>query len=203
MKSEISLSLGGTPDLLNNLTNHDMQLKQWLDMTEVELGRRLSSRATSFLAAVSAQDQLKNILRDARETSAKLRVRVNQVGIAGTKSNFSGFFLEIEKHFFKEEFLIKDLYSAINSARKSKRLKAVLEKIRDIQTVQQSPATIRLLLSTYDFAAASEYITTIREVVTTELNGIHSLRLLHAELDQLEKQLNDMLVSEASGIFEV
>ena len=79
----------------------------------------------------------------------------------------------------------------------------MLEKIRDIQTVQQSPATIRLLLSTYDFAAASEYITTIREVVSTELNGIHSLRLLHAELDQLEKQLNDMLVSEASGIFEV
>ena len=98
MKSEISLSLGGTPDLLNNLTNHDMQLKQWLDMTEVELGRRLSSRATSFLAAVSAQDQLKNILRDARETSAKLRVRVNQVGIAGTKSNFSGFVLETKKH---------------------------------------------------------------------------------------------------------
>ena len=202
MKSEISLSLGGTPDLLNNLTNHDMQLKQWLDMTEVELGRRLSSRATSFLAAVSAQDQLKNILRDARETSAKLRVRVNQVGIAGTKSNFSGFFLET-KNINKKDLLIHDLYSAINSARKSKRLKAVLEKIRDIQTVQQSPATIRLLLSTYDFAAASEYITTIREVVTTELNGIHSLRLLHAELDQLEKQLNDMLVSEASGIFEV
>ena len=90
MKNEISLSLGGTTDLINNLSNHDLQLKQWLDMTEVELGRRLSSRATSFLAAVSAQDQLKNILRDARETSARLRVRVNQVGISGTKSNFSG-----------------------------------------------------------------------------------------------------------------
>ena len=88
---KIGSSLSGTsPFLDTNLTNHDMQLKHWLDQTEVELGRRLASRATSFLAAVSAQDQLKNILKEAQETAQSLRARVRQVGVSGTKSNFSG-----------------------------------------------------------------------------------------------------------------
>lgn len=79
----------------------------------------------------------------------------------------------------------------------------MLERVKDIQTVQQSPATIRLLLSTYDFAAATELIDTIREVLSTELHGISALRLLHTELDNLEKQLNMMLVDEASSMFDV
>merc|ERR1712226_391751 len=107
MKHEISLSLSGPgADSINKLNNHDLQLKTWLDQTEVELGRRLSSRATSFLAAVSAQDQLKNILKDARETAQSLRARVREVGIAGTRSNFS----------------------AINCSRKSTRLKELREQ---------------------------------------------------------------------------
>ena len=41
--------------LKDGVINHDLKLKSWLDVTEVELGRRLSNRASSFLAAVSAQ----------------------------------------------------------------------------------------------------------------------------------------------------
>jgi len=113
---------------MSNLSNHDLQLKQWLDQTEVELGRRLSSRATSFLAAVSAQDQLKNILKEARETASSLRDRVHQVGVSGTKSNFS----------------------AINCSRKSARLKSVLDRVKYIQTVQQRRRFFSCIFSVND-----------------------------------------------------
>ena len=77
------------------------------------------------------------------------------------------------------------------------------EQKYNLKKRRQSPATIRLLLSTYDFGAATEYIDSIREVLGSELSGISSLRLLNSELDALEKQLNMMLVDEASNIFEV
>ena len=100
-------------------------------------------------------------------------------------------------------YVLKRSLLAINCSRKSTRLKELREQMKYIQTVQQSPATIRLLLSTYDFAAATEYIDTIRHHLATELHGISALRLLHNELDTLEKQLNGMLVDEASEMFEV
>ena len=50
--------------------------KTWLDITEVELGRRLSNRASSFLAAVSAQDELKNIIARSLNQSRMLRSNV-------------------------------------------------------------------------------------------------------------------------------
>ena len=59
-RKEIQLALSAGKDAkTENICVHDAQLKHWLDLTEVELSRRLSSRAASFLAAVSAQDTLK------------------------------------------------------------------------------------------------------------------------------------------------
>ena len=78
-----------------------------------------------------------------------------------------------------------------------------LKILRDIETVQQSPSTIRLLLETYDFQAANHYIRTVRSALTAELKGIVCLRHLAGEMDLLEKQLNEMLVDEAKNIFEM
>ena len=62
--------------LKDGVVDHDLKLKTWLDITEVELGRRLSNRASSFLAAVSAQDELKNIIARSLNQSRMLRSNV-------------------------------------------------------------------------------------------------------------------------------
>jgi hypothetical protein len=161
--------------------NHDVKLKQWLDQTEVELGRRLSNRAASFLAAVSAQDELKAIIQNSLKKSNSLRRNVTSIG----------------KH------VTSGPLAAINHKIKAQKLTKTLKIVRDIETVQQSPSTIRLLLETYDFQAASHYIRTVRSALQTELKGIVCLRHLSGEMDILEKQLNEMLVDEAKNIFEM
>lgn len=178
---EIQLSLSGSHlDKLENISDHDAQLKHWLDLTEVELSRRLSARAASFLAAVSAQDTLKIILHEAQENAKNLRAHVNGIGET-----------------------VRGGFAATRRTSKIERLKETSRLLKVIQTVQQSPATIRLLISTYDFSAAKEYIETIREVLRDELNGISGLKNLTGELDNLEKQLNGILVEEASNVCEI
>ncbi|CBY17849.1 unnamed protein product [Oikopleura dioica] len=180
-RKEIQFALSaGKITKTENICVHDAQLKHWLDLTEVELSRRLSSRAASFLAAVSAQDTLKDLLENAQKTAKNLRSEVKIIG-----ETVSGSF------------------AAVHRNNKIARLKETTRLLKVIQTVQQSPATIRLLISTYDFSAAKEYIETIREVLQNELQGISGLKNLHAELDNAEKQLNGILVEEASSIFEI
>jgi len=124
--------------------------------------------------------QVKDLLENAQKTAKNLRSEVKIIG-----ETVSGSF------------------AAVHRNNKIARLKETTRLLKVIQTVQQSPATIRLLISTYDFSAAKEYIETIREVLQNELQGISGLKNLHAELDNAEKQLNGILVEEASSIFEV
>merc|ERR1712168_1711393 len=83
-----------------HMLNYDVKLKGWLDQTEVELGRRLSNRAASFLAAVSAQDQLKNIIVNSLKKSASLRQNVNGIGAKVTHGP-----LEVMRHRIKSKRL--------------------------------------------------------------------------------------------------
>ena len=123
---------------------------------------------------------VKDLLENAQKTARNLRSEVKIIG-----ETVSGSF------------------AALHRNNKIARLKETTRLLKVIQTVQQSPATIRLLISTYDFSAAKEYIETIREVLQNELHGISGLKNLNTELDNAEKQLNGILVEEASSIFDV
>ena len=161
--------------------DHDVKLKTWLDITEVELGRRLSNRASSFLAAVAAQDELKNIIARSLGQSRQLRQNVRQIGHEMTRSPLA----------------------SIRHKVRIERLKGTVKLLRDIEMVRSSPAHIRLLLETFDFVRANEVIKAIRHALTHELKGIACLRGLSFEMDEQEKQLHTMLVDEARNIFEM
>ena len=161
--------------------DHDVKLKTWLDITEVELGRRLSNRASSFLAAVAAQDELKNIIAGSLGQSRQLRQNVRQIGAEMTSSPLA----------------------AVRHKVRIERLRGTVKLLRDIEMVRSSPAHIRLLLETFDFVRANEVIRAIRHALTHELKGIACLRGLSSEMDEQEKQLHKMLVDEARNIFEM
>jgi len=76
-RKEIQFALSaGKITKTENICVHDAQLKHWLDLTEVELSRRLSSRAASFLAAVSAQDTLKDRVSNPKKSDLKIFVQI-------------------------------------------------------------------------------------------------------------------------------
>ena len=52
----------------------------------------------------------------------------------------------------------------------------VLDKLKLIATVHQSQPMIQSLLSTPDYVAALDVISTTQEILLQELNGIHSFR---------------------------
>jgi len=52
----------------------------------------------------------------------------------------------------------------------------VQEKLKLMATVHQSQPMIQLLLSTPDYVAALDLISTTQEILLQELNGIHSFR---------------------------
>lgn len=70
------------------------------------------------------------------------------------------------------------------------------EKLNLIVTVQQTQPTIQLLLSTSDFVAALDLITTTQEVLTQELQGVHALRHLGSQLAELEKAIEKMMEAD-------
>lgn len=52
----------------------------------------------------------------------------------------------------------------------------VHEKLKLMATVHQSQPMIQLLLSTPDYVAALDLISTTQEILLQELNGVHSFR---------------------------
>lgn len=54
----------------------------------------------------------------------------------------------------------------------------VQEKLKLMATVHQSQPMIQLLLSTPDYVAALDLISTTQEILLQELNGIHSFRYI-------------------------
>lgn len=56
----------------------------------------------------------------------------------------------------------------------------VQEKLKLMATVHQSQPMIQLLLSTPDYVAALDLISTTQEILLQELNGIHSFRQVPA-----------------------
>lgn len=55
---------------------------------------------------------------------------------------------------------------------------------------------IQLLLSTPDYVAALDLISTTQEILHQELNGIQSFRHLSSQLTEMEKLVDKMLFTE-------
>lgn len=63
-------------------------------------------------------------------------------------------------------------------------------------TVHQSQPMIQLLLSTPDYVAALDLISTTQEILYQELHGIHSFRHLSSQLTEMERLVDKMLFTE-------
>ena len=96
------------------------------------------------------QDELKHIIALSLARSRTLRANVNQIGSEMTNSPFATI-----RHKLRRE-----------------KLEKTVKVLNDIETVRSCPATIRLLLETYDFVRANNYIKTVRNALADSLKGL-------------------------------
>lgn len=61
------------------------------------------------------------------------------------------------------------------------------QKLNMLSAVSQTQSTIQLLLATSDFVGALDLISTTKEILRTELHGLHCLKHLDSQLHEMHK----------------
>ncbi|XP_033322468.2 VPS54 subunit of GARP complex scat [Megalopta genalis] len=167
--------------LLNEDSNIVMHVKQmqeklshYLDIVEVRIAEQVASKSQAFFHAMTSHDALMEQLTQTITVLKALRKNIHQV----------------DRHLVNDSLNILRLEQA-----RSNRL-LVQEKLKLMATVHQSQPMIQLLLSTPDYVAALDLISTTQEILLQELNGVHSFRHLSSQLTEMERLVDKMLSTE-------
>ncbi|XP_076245254.1 VPS54 subunit of GARP complex scat [Calliopsis andreniformis] len=150
------------------------KLSHYLDVVEVRIAEQVASKSQAFFHAMTSHDALMEQLTQTITVLKALRKNIHKV----------------DKHLVNDSLEILRLERA-----RSNRL-LVQEKLKLIATVHQSQPMIQLLLSTPDYVAALDLISTTQEILLQELNGLHSFRHLSSQLTEMEKFVDKMLSAE-------
>lgn len=158
----------------NTLKLMQEKLTHFLDITEVALAHQISLRSEDFFHAVSSQDQLQDDVGQTNSEIKHLRTKIKQVQDVLCGGSFK----------FMQLMQLRSRYYSVHN------------KLKLMSAVQQTQPTIQLLLSTGDFVAALDLISTTQEVLQLELGGIQSLRHLGSQLAELERVIERMMEAD-------
>ncbi|KAK2583103.1 hypothetical protein KPH14_009130 [Odynerus spinipes] len=168
----------GLLDKEYNVVSHVKQMQEklshYLDTVEVRIAEQVASKSQAFFNAMTSHDALMEQLSQTITVLKALRENIHQV----------------DKH------LVKNSLEVLRLERARVNRLLVYEKLKLMATVHQSQPMIQLLLSTPDYVAALDLISTTQEILLQELNGIHSFRHLSSQLTEMEKLVDKMLSTE-------
>ncbi|XP_061687207.1 vacuolar protein sorting-associated protein 54 isoform X2 [Syngnathoides biaculeatus] len=152
------------------------KLSHYLDVVEVSIARQISLRSEAFFNAMSSQHELQDRLKETQEAVAVLRRRTAAI----------------------DRVMCQGPLAALRAALTRNNCVKLHNKLKLMAAVHQTQPTVQLLLSTSEFVGALELISTTKEVLQQELQGIHSFRHLGSQLCELEKLIDKMMVEDFS-----
>ncbi|XP_070711479.1 vacuolar protein sorting-associated protein 54 [Pempheris klunzingeri] len=152
------------------------KLSHYLDVVEVSIARQISLRSEAFFHAMSSQHELQDRLQETQHAVAVLRGRTAAI----------------------DRVMCQGPLRALRTALTRNNCVKLHNKLKLMAAVHQTQPTVQLLLSTSEFVGALELISTTKEVLQQELQGIHSFRHLGSQLCELEKLIDKMMVEEFS-----
>ncbi|CAN9510702.1 unnamed protein product [Ophioblennius macclurei] len=152
------------------------KLSHYLDVVEVSIARQISLRSEAFFHAMSSQHELQDRLQETQKAVANLRVRTAAM----------------------ERVMCQGPLQALRTALNRNNCVKLHNKLKLMAAVHQTQPTVQLLLSTSEFVGALELISTTKEVLQQELQGVHSFRHLGSQLCELEKLIDKMMVEDFS-----
>uniref|UniRef100_A0A3Q2D519 Vacuolar protein sorting-associated protein 54 n=1 Tax=Cyprinodon variegatus TaxID=28743 RepID=A0A3Q2D519_CYPVA len=151
-------------------------LSHYLDVVEVSIARQISLRSEAFFHAMSSQHELQDQLQETQRAVAVLRSRTAAI----------------------DRVMCQGPLRALRTALTRNNCVKLHNKLKLMAAVHQTQPTVQLLLSTSEFVGALELISTTKEVLQQELQGIHSFRHLGSQLCELEKLIDKMMVEDFS-----
>ncbi|KAM8772116.1 vacuolar protein sorting-associated protein 54 isoform 2-T2 [Acanthopagrus schlegelii] len=152
------------------------KLSHYLDVVEVSIARQISLRSEAFFHAMSSQHELQDRLQETQRAVAVLRGRTAAI----------------------DRVMCQGPLKALRTALTRNNCVKLHNKLKLMAAVHQTQPTVQLLLSTSEFVGALELISTTKEVLQQELQGIHSFRHLGSQLCELEKLIDKMMVEDFS-----
>ncbi|MEQ2306716.1 Vacuolar protein sorting-associated protein 54 [Ameca splendens] len=150
------------------------KLSHYLDVVEVSIARQISLRSEAFFHAMSSQHELQDQLQETQQAVAVLRSRTAAM----------------------DRVMCQGPLRALRTALTRNNCVKLHNKLKLMAAVHQTQPTVQLLLSTSEFVGALELISTTKEVLQQELQGIHSFRHLGSQLCELEKLIDKMMVED-------
>ncbi|XP_041641282.1 vacuolar protein sorting-associated protein 54 isoform X3 [Cheilinus undulatus] len=152
------------------------ELSHYLDVVEVSIARQISLRSEAFFHAMSSQHELQDRLQETQRAVAVLRGRTADI----------------------DRVMCQGPLKGLRTALTRNNCVKLHNKLKLMAAVHQTQPTVQLLLSTSEFVGALELISTTKEVLQQELQGIHSFRHLGSQLCELEKLIDKMMVEDFS-----
>lgn len=150
------------------------ELSHYLDIVEVQIAKQVSQKSSAFFHAMTSHDTIMEQMGVAYGEVKTLRSKVQKV----------------------DKMLAKDSLKLVGLARSKAHYVKLIDKLKLMSIVLQTQPTIQLLLSSSDYVAAFELISSTQEVLSKELAGVTSLRYLPSQLKEMTKLIDKMLSTE-------
>lgn len=159
--------------------NHNVRILQeklshYLDIVEMQIAKQVSQKSGAFFHAMTSHDTIMEQMGVACNEVKMLRTKVQNV----------------------DKLLAKDSLKLLGLAHSKSNHITLLDKLKLMSTVLQTQPTLQLLLSSSDYVAALELISSTQAVLAKELAGVTSLRHLPSQLKEMSRLIDKMLSTE-------
>ncbi|XP_028161268.1 vacuolar protein sorting-associated protein 54 [Ostrinia nubilalis] len=149
-------------------------LSTYLDVIEMKISKQVAQKSDAFFHAMLSHDTIMEQMARAAKT-----VQVTRQNIKNVKENLTLCPLKL-----------------ISLTRINHNLGNVRELLKLMSTVQQTQPMIQLLLSTSDYVAALDLISSTQRVLSNQLSGVQAFRHLSPQLTEMKRLIHKMLSNE-------
>ncbi|PNF33403.1 Vacuolar protein sorting-associated protein 54 [Cryptotermes secundus] len=150
------------------------KLSHYLDIVEVQIAQQVAQKSEAFFHAMTSHDALMEQLTQTVTVVKALRDKIHHI----------------------DNSLVRDSLNILRLERMRRNYLLMHDKIKLMSTVHQTQTMIQSLLSTPDYVAALDLISTTQEILVQELAGVHSFRHLSSQLLEMERLIDKMLSTE-------
>lgn len=172
--SEVFPGLSNSADSSAAIRSLQEMLSTYLDVIEMKISKQVAQKSDAFFHAMLSHDTIMEQMAKAVKT-----VQCTRCNITTVKQNLTDCPLKL-----------------ISLTRINANLGNVHELLKLMGTVQQTQPMIQLLLSTSDYVAALDLISSTQKVLSTRLSGIQAFRHLSPQLTEMRRLIHKMLNNE-------
>ncbi|CAK1601072.1 unnamed protein product [Parnassius mnemosyne] len=172
--SKVFPGLSNSPDTNSTIRSLQETLSTYLDVIEMKISKQVAQKSDAFFHAMLSHDTIMEQMARAVKTVQNTRCNITTV-----KRNLTECPLQL-----------------ISLTRINQNLNNVHDLLKLMGTVQQTQPMIQLLLSTSDYVAALDLISSTQKVLSTHLSGIQAFRHLSPQLTEMRRLIHKMLSNE-------